>query len=379
MHIEVTDSQNSKRTYTFDKPKILIGRSKDADLRLESDEISRKHLYLEIENSKFYVEDLGSPNGVYINGEKLASNARTEIQTFFPLQIGTDIYIQILEEPSADIPAPRPRPAASADRSSTNVIRQKPAGGDRTVTRVVGAPSKKRAPESKKASSKNSMLLLLILAGGGYYAYTNYIAIEDTPEVTQENTAPKVATPAQVLKAEQNVQLTPLQIYQRDLSESELSKLCQKEGEKTLCERLDPPLEAGEGVILDRNVARVYRNVSELQKSSWGGSFERIEKPLRYEFILSYLVIKAMMLPEVSNQGIKKIELVDFKRLSPGEVIIRSKVIINHLSALMIKPEDTMNELENIKSTGEMKTYDEKIKKGHVISYYISPEDLLKE
>lgn len=50
---------------------ILMGRSADADMWLGDDGVSRKHARLVKEGIDYYVEDLGSANGTFVQGERI--------------------------------------------------------------------------------------------------------------------------------------------------------------------------------------------------------------------------------------------------------------------------------------------------------------------
>jgi len=52
----------------FTQRQIVIGRGRDADIQIECDLISRVHAMLRIIGGKVVVEDLGSRNGIYVNG-----------------------------------------------------------------------------------------------------------------------------------------------------------------------------------------------------------------------------------------------------------------------------------------------------------------------
>ncbi|MBI2806947.1 MAG: FHA domain-containing protein [Planctomycetes bacterium] len=55
----------------LDKPIILIGRHQECDVQIPSRKISRKHCCIAQVNDHFVVRDLGSTNGIRINGLKV--------------------------------------------------------------------------------------------------------------------------------------------------------------------------------------------------------------------------------------------------------------------------------------------------------------------
>src|ERR1039458_3748414 len=50
---------------------ILIGRSSDLDMGLVEDMGSRKHARIAMQTDQIWIEDLGSTNGTFVNGEKI--------------------------------------------------------------------------------------------------------------------------------------------------------------------------------------------------------------------------------------------------------------------------------------------------------------------
>ena len=58
-------------TILIDKPILLFGRHQECDVQLNSKKISRRHCCLAEVNGRLVVRDLGSTNGVKINGAKV--------------------------------------------------------------------------------------------------------------------------------------------------------------------------------------------------------------------------------------------------------------------------------------------------------------------
>jgi two-component system cell cycle response regulator len=65
----------------------IIGRGREADLRMQGDGISRKHARLRMAAESVVLEDLGSTNGSFVNGERIANP--TALADGDKIQIGT--------------------------------------------------------------------------------------------------------------------------------------------------------------------------------------------------------------------------------------------------------------------------------------------------
>jgi pSer/pThr/pTyr-binding forkhead associated (FHA) protein len=55
----------------LDKPILLIGRHQECDIQIASRKISRRHCCIAVINDHLVIRDLGSTNGVRINGMKV--------------------------------------------------------------------------------------------------------------------------------------------------------------------------------------------------------------------------------------------------------------------------------------------------------------------
>ena len=82
---------NQGRPIVLDKAIILVGRHPDCDIVItDSPKISRKHCCLAIVNDRPVVRDLGSMNGVYVNGKKV--NQQAWLKLHDELKIGNVAY-----------------------------------------------------------------------------------------------------------------------------------------------------------------------------------------------------------------------------------------------------------------------------------------------
>ena len=70
---------------------IYIGRSNKCAVRLDSADISSKHARLGFENGEFWIEDLGSTNGTFVNGQQISG--RVNVQPGVPIVLGREISI----------------------------------------------------------------------------------------------------------------------------------------------------------------------------------------------------------------------------------------------------------------------------------------------
>ena len=71
---------------------FLIGRDKNADLRLSSDAASRRHSLIVSRENEVVILDLGSFNGTVVNGEKLGLGETARLQHKDIVQFGTESF-----------------------------------------------------------------------------------------------------------------------------------------------------------------------------------------------------------------------------------------------------------------------------------------------
>ncbi len=84
--LEILEGPDAGRKYEIEGGRLIIGRGDECDIRLNQGSISRQHAVLDFIGGAWYVEDLGSQNGVFIAGEKVE---RAQIETATNIQFGT--------------------------------------------------------------------------------------------------------------------------------------------------------------------------------------------------------------------------------------------------------------------------------------------------
>lgn len=101
---------------------IFIGRSSDLDMVLVEDMVSRKHAKISVSGDQIFIQDLGSTNGSFVNGEKIR---RARLKEGDRILIGTSIIKVVAidsEDAAANADEVRKRMAqVSAERRTSQV------------------------------------------------------------------------------------------------------------------------------------------------------------------------------------------------------------------------------------------------------------------
>lgn len=83
--------------FDLKKEAYTIGRSSDADIRIMDNTISRNHLKIFRKNNKYFIRDLKSKNGTFVNGERVQAGDEIEVKTGMPLAIGR-VFIHLSDD-----------------------------------------------------------------------------------------------------------------------------------------------------------------------------------------------------------------------------------------------------------------------------------------
>lgn len=115
------------RVFKLARDITVIGRREDCDLRIPLGEISRKHCRIVRSNGSFLVEDMGSSNGTYVNGQRVQS---IDLEAGDTVQVGPVVFVlQIAGEPATSDIVP-----IAVNRTSERVADSGPNGDSDAIT-----------------------------------------------------------------------------------------------------------------------------------------------------------------------------------------------------------------------------------------------------
>lgn len=95
LSLAIIDGPDAGRVFRIEKPRVTVGRS-GADLNLNDTEASRQHAAVEVRDTLFTVNDLGSTNGTLVDGSKITQP--TELSDKGEFQIGSSTIMLIVTE-----------------------------------------------------------------------------------------------------------------------------------------------------------------------------------------------------------------------------------------------------------------------------------------
>ncbi len=138
---------------------LVVGRAVTSDFPIYDPTVSRRHAELTLQDGGVHVKDLGSSNGTFVNGERVAEASvhADDIITF-----GKVAFKLIAVAPAVPMAAPDPGGFASKPPLEATIVRQvavEPADLDAAVNR---SPSAAIAAPDEAALAESSKLQLLL-------------------------------------------------------------------------------------------------------------------------------------------------------------------------------------------------------------------------
>lgn len=104
------------RSFPISRPKTVIGRGDQCELRIPLGEVSRKHCRISVDAAGVIVSDLGSSNGTYVNGRRIQEE---DLDPGDTVKIGSIVFVvQVDGSPSTEELAQAPKPLDTRARST---------------------------------------------------------------------------------------------------------------------------------------------------------------------------------------------------------------------------------------------------------------------
>ena len=114
---------------------MLVGRHQDAEILLQSTDISRKHAALLFRDDHIWVKDLKSTNGTFVNGERVEQEQEIELHDGDMLQFASFMFMilaperykahlpEIDVEPVTTVPHDQGMPSIAERAAETGITR----------------------------------------------------------------------------------------------------------------------------------------------------------------------------------------------------------------------------------------------------------------
>jgi hypothetical protein len=87
------DTDVRPQTFTFTGPVCTIGRRVNQDIQIEKESISRQHAEIRLEGGQFFIVDLNSRNGTFVNGTPITPRVDHVLRNYDTLGLGSQAGI----------------------------------------------------------------------------------------------------------------------------------------------------------------------------------------------------------------------------------------------------------------------------------------------
>lgn len=200
MFLEITIA--GKKTIVKDLEKFpreqefYLGSDTSCDITVTDNSISRKHLSFLKKGEKVFFKDLRSLNGTYIGDDRLAPDTLTELSTFFPLRLGSNVLVtmsyEIPEEERLETSFSSKSIDGYPESEQTRIISVKDLYKAKTQTLV---KKKEKTIQQKKSKASKGLPLksyiipgLILLFGVGLTFRHRILILINGEEQIQEST-----------------------------------------------------------------------------------------------------------------------------------------------------------------------------------------------
>ncbi len=141
-------------TKKVDGDMLLVGRAEDCNLSIAHETMSRKHLSVMVREGQCYVEDHGSANGTFVNGERLKAHAPVRVRPNDEVLLAqSGIRLSISTEPVMRKEGAPPLPSEEKTGAGKPVILTS-TSDERQVERLAALPEVRSQDDSLKKAEE---------------------------------------------------------------------------------------------------------------------------------------------------------------------------------------------------------------------------------
>ena len=315
------------------KTAVTIGRSNKADFVVSDEAFSRVHCLIEVQDGNFYITDLGSANGVFIDGNRIPPDQKTPFTTFMQLAAGPVEFTVQDDADSLTLEDAPTRTQISTSAMANNETRVMNSPG-----RAASAPPRR---ERTTTASKPSMdpkifgAVILLTLGGLYYFFgrEEETTLPEPMTTTESATTPVSQARSQIIKSS----ITPEFASQERYLNLETKKNCT--GFAEICQEFKLEENENEGVVIDEKEAFVYLQPVTFFELPHLSFLNKL--PDGPEMLSHYLVLKSTLMSKVYTRELDQIHLL---MLGPDKKI--KKVFRYHVRQFNEGNEDRFRYLE---------------------------------
>jgi pSer/pThr/pTyr-binding forkhead associated (FHA) protein len=104
-----------RREFPLEDERTVIGRRQDCQLRIPTKDVSRQHCAVLVESDTLVAKDLGSSNGTFVNGKRIAES---KLQPGDRLRVGPVTFVVQIDGKPAEIQPDDAVPPSLAEPSA---------------------------------------------------------------------------------------------------------------------------------------------------------------------------------------------------------------------------------------------------------------------
>jgi hypothetical protein len=163
--------------FPLEGDQLIIGRDAASGVAISDAEVSRKHARLNFQGGKFVIEDLGSTNGTFVNGQRLSTSA--VLKPGDVVSLGEQIVL-MYEGLSSDAGSTMMSRGSHGRPAPTAVPSPMPPApaAPQYVSPAPSAPAAEPAPRNKNLPifiGVGVLALICVCVALGFYIDSNYL------------------------------------------------------------------------------------------------------------------------------------------------------------------------------------------------------------